>query len=67
MIPVERAALSPAELHPNCPDCSGIEPNDWAFHAECGYLWSLHDNTDVLSVLPFGCPTELIARLRWGR
>lgn len=37
------------------------------FHEECGFAWSVHDNSDPLTTLPFGCPTEVVARLRWGR
>lgn len=62
----ELASLSPAELHPLCPDCSGTGTDDWKFHAECGFAWSVHDTADALATLPFGCPTELTARLRWG-
>ncbi len=62
----EPASLSPAELHPLCPDCSGSANGDWKYHAECGFAWSVHDTTDALAKLPFGCPTEVIARLRWG-
>lgn len=35
----------------------------------CGYRWDLHD-TKVLENVKrsvFGCPTETIARMEWGR
>lgn len=41
--------------------------DDPAFHDECGFAWTVHDNTDPHTKGPFGCPTELTARLRWGR
>lgn len=37
------------------------------FCPKCSYAWSVHDNSDPLTVRPFGCPTETTARLRWGR
>ena len=37
------------------------------FHDECGVLWSLHDNRQLGSVAPFGCPDETLARLGFGR
>lgn len=33
----------------------------------CGFAWAAHDNTDRFATGPFGCPTEAIARARWGR
>lgn len=37
------------------------------FHEECGFRFDLHDNREPGRRLPFGCPTETTARLRWGR
>lgn len=37
------------------------------FCPACGYRWDLHDNRNVLNHLPFGCPSETVARLEWGR
>lgn len=37
------------------------------FHEDCGYAWTIHDNRDRRSILPFGCPPdEATAQLRWG-
>lgn len=37
------------------------------FHDQCGYAWTIHDNRDRRSVLPFGCPPdETTAQRRWG-
>lgn len=49
--------------------CDGCYQTDQPqkMHDDCGYRWDLHDTRDPLTSTPFGCPTELIARLRWGR
>lgn len=61
-MPIERAGVSPAELHPGCPDCRGrgVRRGDQGtlFHDECGYLWSLHTAGR--------CPTEAEAREAFG-
>jgi hypothetical protein len=70
-------ALGLEDCEPGC-TCHGSEEErvdvavhesfdpDPRFHEDCGYLWSLHDNSDPLNKGPFGCPSELAARLRWG-
>ena len=37
------------------------------FCPSCSYRWDLHDNRNVLNKGPFGCPSEVVARLEWGR
>jgi hypothetical protein len=37
------------------------------FCPSCGFRWDLHDNHNPLNKLPFGCPSETVARMEWGR
>jgi hypothetical protein len=43
------------------------EERDTLYCYSCGYAWAVHDTRDPLAEPPFGCPTEIVARLRWGR
>ena len=45
----------------------GAQESDKLYCYKCGYAWSVHDTRDPLTDPPFGCPTEIVARLRWGR
>ena len=52
-------------------DTDGHPERNWSttdvFHDGCGFAWSVHDNTNPMTLRPFGCPTETTARQRWGR
>lgn len=53
------------ELRPGAsPLTEELDPD---FHEACGFRFDLHDNRIPGRRLPFGCPTETTARLRWGR